>query len=72
MPKDARSKLENKNILKSIIEQKLLRLSREMKHTFHYFPKRTHKGIMGLAPKKYISLYLEVRKLFFNCRAKHV
>ena len=48
-------RLKPRNILKSIIEQKLLRLSLEMLHIFHYLPKRTHKEILGSVPKKYIS-----------------
>ena len=50
--------LKTRNILKSIIKQKLLRLLTEMIHTFHFFHKLTHKGNMGSVPKKYILLCL--------------
>ena len=51
--------LKAKSILKSIIEQKLHRLLLQIICTFHYFPKKVHKGVWRSAPKKYLLLYPE-------------
>ena len=54
------------SILKSIIEQKLHRLFLQIICSFHYFPERTHKGVMRPAPKKHFLSYLESYKEFLN------
>ena len=65
--------LKTRNILKSIIEQKLLRLSLEMLHIFHYLPKRTLKENLGSVPKKIHFILSPSEKDFLkNCKAKHV
>ena len=45
--------LKTRNILKSIIEQKLLKMM--LLTIYHFFDKRPHKGGTGSAPKMYFA-----------------
>ena len=57
------------NILKSVIEQKLLGIMLSAESNFHFFAKQPHKGVTGLAPKTFFLKYLN-NILFQLCPPK--
>ena len=48
-----------RNILKSIIEQKLLKITLSTIFMLYVFAKRPYLGVIGLVPQKDFSKYLE-------------
>ena len=59
-------KLKTRNILKSLIEQKLLRILHSPTFNFHFFAKQPRLGVTRLAPQNFFFKYLKNDWEFVN------